>query len=235
MLPPPQLEQSWKEALKDEWTKPYLSQLATFVNQERASGTPVYPAKQEVFNAFNQTPFDKVKVVIIGQDPYHGPNQAHGLSFSVPYGVNPPPSLKNIFKELKEDLGIDSPNHGCLSAWAKQGVLMLNATLTVRAHTPASHHGKGWEAFTDAVVASLCTREDPVIFVLWGKAAQDKCRQILAKAGNRHFILTAAHPSPYSASFGFFGCRHFSKINEILKTQGKEPIQWALPTKEASQ
>lgn len=227
-LPPPQLEESWKEALKDEWQKPYLLQLVDFVSQERASDVPVFPSKQEVFNAFNHTPFDKVKVVIIGQDPYHGPQQAHGLSFSVPPGVNPPPSLKNIFKELKEDLGIEPPNHGCLAGWAKQGVLMLNAILTVRAHSPHSHHGKGWEEFTDAVVTKLCARKDPVIFVLWGKAAQDKCRHILSNNQNRHFVLTAAHPSPYSAFSGFFGCRHFSKINEILKTQGKEPIHWAL-------
>lgn len=221
-LPPPQLEKSWKEALKDEWQKPYLHQLAQFVAQERASGVSVYPDQKNVFNAFNHTPYDQVKVVIVGQDPYHGPNQAHGLSFSVPQEIKCPPSLKNIFKELKEDLGIEPPKHGCLSSWAQQGVLMLNAVLTVREHSPGSHAKKGWEQFTDAVVGSLNVRKDPVIFVLWGKTAQDKCQHILP----HHFVLTAPHPSPYSAHSGFFGCKHFSKINELLKKQEKDPIDW---------
>ena len=227
-LPPPQLEQSWKEALKEEWTKEYLHALITFLAKERVGPTPVYPPKEEVFNAFNHTPFDKVKVVIIGQDPYHGPGQAHGLSFSVPDNMKQPPSLKNIFKELQDDLGILPPQHGCLTAWTKQGVLMLNAVLTVRAHTPRSHYGKGWEEFTDGVVARLSQREDPVIFVLWGKTAQEKCRHIIEQTKKRHFVLMAPHPSPYSVHSGFFGCRHFSKINELLKKQEKEPINWII-------
>jgi len=227
-LPPPQLEQSWKEALKEEWTKEYLHALITFLAKERVGPIPVYPPKEEVFNAFNHTPFDKVKVVIIGQDPYHGPGQAHGLSFSVPDNMKQPPSLKNIFKELQDDLGILPPQHGCLTAWTKQGVLMLNAVLTVRAHTPRSHYGKGWEEFTDGVVARLSQREDPVIFVLWGKTAQEKCRHIIEQTKKRHFVLMAPHPSPYSVHSGFFGCRHFSKINELLKKQEKEPINWII-------
>ncbi len=226
-MPPPQLEESWKEALNHEWSKRYLLDLVKFIAEERGKGA-VFPARADVFTAFNYTPFDQVKVVIVGQDPYHGPGQAHGLSFSVPPGVAQPPSLKNIFKEIEEDLGIVPPTHGNLSGWAKQGVLMLNAILTVSAHSPRSHNGQGWEQFTDAVITELAKREDPVIFVLWGKAAQEKCRSILETTKNRHFILMAAHPSPYSAPSGFFGCKHFSKINELLKKQGKEPINWAL-------
>jgi uracil-DNA glycosylase len=227
-LPPPQLEQSWKEALEEEWTKRYLNDLISFLAKERAGAVPIYPAKIEVFNAFNHTPFDRVKVVIMGQDPYHGPKQAHGLCFSVPKGVEQPPSLKNIFKELQDDLGLSPPNHGCLKGWAEQGVLLLNAVLTVRENTPRSHYGRGWEEFTDKVVTCLSQREDPLIFVLWGKAAQEKCQHILDSRVNRHFILKAAHPSPLSAYGGFFGCRHFSKINEFLKKQGKEPVNWYL-------
>lgn len=224
-LPPPQLEESWKNALQGEWSKPYMAELAAFLAKERASGIPIYPAKQDVFNAFQYAPYEQVKVVIIGQDPYHGPEQAHGLSFSVRPHIPAPPSLKNIFKELQADLGLSLSN-GYLAGWASQGVLMLNNVLTVRAHEPRSHAGKGWEQFTDAVVAKLCERKDPVIFVLWGKDAQEKCRNALAGAQTRHYILTAAHPSPYSASNGFFGCRHFSKINDLLKRQGKELIDW---------
>jgi uracil-DNA glycosylase len=227
-LPPPQLEASWREALKEEWTKAYLRELCDFLAKERSGSTPIYPSKINVFNAFKHTPFEKVKVVIIGQDPYHGPGQAHGLSFSVPHLIAQPPSLKNIFKELQEDLGITPPRHGCLISWAEQGVLMLNAILTVRAHSPGSHHGKGWEEFTDAVVKQLVQREDPVIFVLWGKSAQDKCKHLLEATKNRHFVLMAPHPSPYSVHSGFFGSRHFSKINELLKKQNKEPINWAI-------
>lgn len=228
LLPPPQLEQSWKEALKEEWSKKYLSDLAVFIAQERGGTIPVYPPRNEVFSAFGFTPFDKVKAVIIGQDPYHGPGQAHGLSFSVQGNTPQPPSLKNIFKELLDDLGISPPRHGSLVSWAKQGVLMLNALLTVRAGAPQSHSGKGWEEFTDAVVTTLTLREDPVIFVLWGKTAQEKCRHILEQTRERHFVLMAPHPSPFSAYSGFFGCKHFSKINELLKKQGKEPINWDL-------
>ncbi|NGX61778.1 MAG: Uracil-DNA glycosylase [Chlamydiae bacterium] len=226
ILPPPQLEESWKIVLEEEWQKGYLLELAAFLAKERASGVPVYPPKEQVFQAFAYTPLDRVKVVVIGQDPYHGADQAHGLSFSVLPGVRIPPSLRNIYQELHDDLGVPIPNHGCLAGWAKQGVMMLNTVLTVRAGQPRSHYGKGWELFTDAVVQALCKREDPIVFVLWGQAAQEKCRHILAETGNRHFILTSPHPSPYSAHSGFFGCRHFSKISELLTRQGKEPIHW---------
>ncbi len=222
------LEPSWQHKLEQELQEPYIADLAAFVEKEYATQT-VYPPKELIFNAFYQTPFDNVKVLIMGQDPYHGPGQAHGLSFSVPKGVKPPPSLQNIFKELEADVHIPKPNHGCLLSWAKQGVLLLNATLTVRQGEPMSHHGRGWERFTDAAVRKLEERKDPVIFVLWGKSAQDKCR-FLREEGipSRHFVLTAAHPSPYSANNGFFGCRHFSKINEYLEKQGKTPIDWSL-------
>ncbi len=224
MKPPPQIDASWAEALKNEWEKPYLDDLVAFIAQERRSDTPVYPPKMEVFNAFNYTPYDRVEVVIIGQDPYHGQGQAHGLSFSVTGEVKQPPSLKNIFKELKEDLGIEPPDHGNLEKWATQGILMLNTILTVRASEPRSHHGKGWELFTSSVVQILNERKDPVIFVLWGKAAQEKCGSVAP----HHHVLIAPHPSPYSAHSGFFGSRPFSKINELLKSQGKQPINWAL-------
>ena len=224
------LEMSWQQKLGDELKQPYVTELAAFVEKEYATApVPIYPPKELIFNAFYQTPFDQVKVLIMGQDPYHGAGQAHGLSFSVPKGVKPPPSLQNIFKELETDLNFTKPQHGCLLSWAQQGVLMLNATLTVRQGEPMSHHGRGWERFSDAAVRKLEERKDPVIFVLWGKSAQDKCR-FLREAGipSRHFILTAAHPSPYSANHGFFGCRHFSKINELLARQGKKPIDWNL-------
>jgi uracil-DNA glycosylase len=222
---PPQLEKSWQEVLKEEWEKPYIQKLADFLAQERASKTPIYPPKHEVFAAFQKTPFEKVKVLIMGQDPYHGPGQAHGFSFSVKPEVKMPPSLKNIFKELTQDLQIPPPEHGCLLNWAEQGVLMLNAVLTVRENEPLSHRKKGWEEFTDAVISKLSNRQDPVIFVLWGKAAEEKCRSIL-DSNPAHIVLTAAHPSPYSAHSGFFGCQHFSKINQHLKKLGKDPIDW---------
>lgn len=228
MHSPPQLDQSWAKALECEWKKPYLEELVKFLAKERNQPIEVYPPNKEVFNAFNQTPFEKVQVIIVGQDPYHGQGQAHGLSFSVPHEVTQPPSLKNIFKELYYDLGVEPPNHGNLEGWAKQGVLMLNNVLTVRAHQPRSHYGVGWEKFTDAVIEKLSARKDPVIFVLWGKAAQEKCAILSENNENGHFILTAAHPSPYSANNGFFGCRHFSKINELLKKQSKKPINWTL-------
>lgn len=227
MFPPPQLEKSWQEVLKDEWSKPYLADLASFIAKERGEGD-VYPAKKDVFNAFEKTPYDKVKVVIIGQDPYHGEGQAHGLSFSVRPGIKFPPSLKNIFKELQDDLGIQAPAHGTLESWANQGVLMLNAVLTVKANQPRSHHGQGWEIFTDRVVATLAARKDPVIFVLWGRDAREKCKIIGEKEKTHHFFLETTHPSPYSVHSGFFGCRHFSKINELLKKQGKTPIDWEI-------
>lgn len=222
-----ELEPGWKRVLGDQLNLPYVSTLAAFVEKERFQGLPVYPPRELVFNAFRKTPLDKVKVLIMGQDPYHGPGQAHGLSFSVPMGVPPPPSLQNIFKELNSDLGVPIPNHGCLSAWADQGVMLLNATLTVRQGEPMSHHGKGWELFTDAVIAKLAERDDPVIFVLWGKSAQEKCHHLKVQP-KQHSILTAPHPSPFSAHNGFFGCRHFSKINTLLEKQGKAAIDWKL-------
>ncbi|MBA3721119.1 MAG: uracil-DNA glycosylase [Parachlamydiaceae bacterium] len=224
------LEPSWQNALGDELEKSYISELAAFVEREYAKAPDAtYPPKDLIFNAFNYTPYDQVKVVIIGQDPYHGLGQAHGLCFSVPKGIGMPPSLQNIFKELKTDLNIDPPSNGCLIPWAKQGVLMLNATLTVSKGEPLSHHGKGWELFTDAVVRKLLLKKDPVIFVLWGKFAQDKCRFVKehTNTSTQPIVLTAAHPSPFSANNGFYGCRHFSKINEILKQQGKSPIEWS--------
>ncbi|MEI8366034.1 MAG: uracil-DNA glycosylase [Parachlamydiaceae bacterium] len=220
---PFELEPSWKRVLQNELTAPYMTDLAAFVARERAGKIPIYPPQELVFNAFFKTPYDAVKVVIIGQDPYHGQGQAHGLSFSVPKGVAQPPSLQNIFKELQTDLEITPQGHGCLTHWAEQGVMLLNATLTVQQGEPMSHHNKGWERFTDAVVHSLCERKDPVIFVLWGKNAQEKCRFLV---GKKHLLLTAAHPSPFSARNGFFGCGHFSKINKILAEHGATPIDW---------
>lgn len=222
---PFQLGPSWERVLAEELTQDYLVDLAAFVEAERASGIAIYPPDHLVFNAFKKTAFEDVKVLIVGQDPYHGPGQAHGLSFSVAKDVPQPPSLKNIFKELKEDLGIEPPSHGSLVAWADQGVMLLNATLTVAAKTPLSHHGKGWERFTDAVVRALVLRAEPCVFVLWGKNAQEKCQQIPEFAdASHHLVLKARHPSPFSAHSGFFGSRPFSKINAFLK----EPIDWRL-------
>ena len=227
-LPPPQLETSWKQALQHEWSQPYLVDLARFLAAERSLPTPIYPPSKEVFSAFEMTPLDKVNVVILGQDPYHGPHQAHGLCFSVKEGVRHPPSLKNIFKEIHEDLGLPIPEHGHLTAWAKQGILLLNSVLTVRQGMAHSHAKRGWEKFTDGVVTVLARRADPVIFVLWGRAAQEKCARIIEDGGAHHFVLQAPHPSPLSAHTGFFGCCHFSKINELLKRQDKQPIDWSL-------
>lgn len=221
------MEASWLELLQDEFEKPYMKDLEAFVGKEIDSGAEVYPPFDLVFNAFCQTPFKKVKVVIMGQDPYHGPGQAHGLSFSVPKGVPIPPSLQNIFKEIKEDLGLPFPQHGCLIEWANQGVLLLNATLTVRANQAKSHYGKGWETFTDRVVQLLCARKDPLVFLLWGKSAYDKFQHFQTDASH-HLVLTCPHPSPLSAHAGFLGCRHFSKTNEFLKKIGKSPIDWAI-------
>lgn len=224
------LEPSWQRVLAEELKAPYLVELVSFVERERASGKHVYPPEDQVFNALWKTPYDKVKVVIVGQDPYHGPGQAHGLCFSVNKGVPLPPSLQNIFKEIHDDLGASIPSHGCLSSWAEQGVLLLNATLTVEESNPLSHHGKGWERFTDAIIKALCCRDEPIVFVLWGKSAKDKCESIRRGTGEgaQHYILTSAHPSPLSAYRGFFGCRHFSKINEILAMLGKKPIDWRI-------
>lgn len=218
----PEIEDSWKQVLTEEFDQPYFHSLKSFLVQEKKENT-VYPKGKDIFNAFNYTPFDKVKVVIIGQDPYHGVNQAHGLCFSVNDGIRMPPSLKNIFKELNQDLGMTTPTSGNLSSWAKQGVLLLNATLTVRAHQAGSHQNKGWETFTDATIKKLSDQKEGLIFLLWGRFAQQKSNLI---DSNKHTILKAAHPSPFSAHNGFFGCRHFSKTNEILEQKGLEKIDW---------
>ncbi|NML40881.1 uracil-DNA glycosylase [Chitinophaga sp. G-6-1-13] len=220
-----QIEDSWKEVLKDEFNKSYFAEIVMHLKHEKALGKTIYPAGNNIFNAFQQTPFDKVKVVILGQDPYHGPGQAHGLSFSVPDGIKPPPSLGNIYKEMKTDLGLEIPTSGNLTKWAEHGVLLLNAFLTVRASEPASHSKIGWENFTDAVIRKISDMKNDVVFLLWGRFAQDK--QILIDA-TRHHILKAAHPSPFSAANGFFGCRHFSKTNELLLKAGIEPVDWRL-------
>lgn len=219
-----QIEPSWKEVLDDEFSAPYFSELKEFIVAEKQKYT-VYPPGSLIFNAFNHTPFDQVKVVILGQDPYHGPGQAHGLCFSVPQGVPAPPSLVNIFKEIKSDLGIEIPNHGNLERWANQGVLLLNATLTVRANQAGSHQGKGWEKFTDSVIRKISDQKTGIIFLLWGKYAQAKENLINTQ---KHYILKAAHPSPLSAYNGFSGCKHFSKTNDILQRHGYTPIDWSL-------
>lgn len=218
------MEKVWKEKLIDEIKKPYMQSLSSFINEER-EGKIVYPPKEDIFSAFNFSPFNEVKVVIIGQDPYHGPNQAHGLSFSVQKGIKPPPSLVNIYKELKSDLGIPIAEHGCLTNWARQGVLLLNATLTVLQKQPKSHYGKGWEQFTDFVVELLAKKDDPIVFMLWGRSAKEKCEKMLIN-NNKHLVLKAMHPSPFSAYNGFFGCKHFSKANAFLEKAGKKPIDW---------
>lgn len=220
----PQIETSWKEVLCDEFEKPYFSELKEFLVEEKSKFT-VYPPGGLIFNAFGLTPFEDVKVVILGQDPYHGPGQAHGLCFSVPRGVPAPPSLVNIFKEIEHDLGYPVPRTGCLEHWAKQGVLLLNATLTVRANQPGSHQRKGWENFTNTVISKLSSNRVGLVFLLWGKFAQEKEALIDT---NKHYILKAAHPSPYSAYNGFFGCRHFSKTNEILRKHGLDEIDWSV-------
>ena len=221
------LEASWYQKLKEEIAQPYIQELKNFLLSEKEKGFSIYPKEAFVFHALSQTPFSQVKVVIMGQDPYHGPGQAHGLSFSVPPGVLLPPSLKNIFSELVKDVGVPYPPHGCLISWAKQGVLLLNATLTVREKEPRSHYGKGWERFTDAIIRCLSEKEERIIFILWGKSAQEKCLCLLEKKESPHIVLTAAHPSPYSVE-GFFGSRPFSKINQHLKEVGKEPIDWRI-------
>lgn len=220
----PKINESWKKVLIDEFNLPYFHVLRNFLVEEKKQFS-VFPPGNQIFAAFDMTPFDSVKVVILGQDPYHGKDQAHGLCFSVPHGITPPPSLINIFKEIRDDLGIPVPDHGNLHHWATQGVLLLNATLTVRANQPGSHQNKGWEMFTDQVIRTLSHEKSGLVFLLWGKFAQAK--EYLIDTG-KHFILKAAHPSPYSASSGFFGCRHFSRTNEILRDQGKEEINWAL-------
>jgi len=220
----PQIEASWKEILDEEFQKPYFLQIKQTLTEEKKNGYSIYPPGPLIFNAFNLTPFDEVKVVILGQDPYHGKGQAHGLCFSVPQGIAPPPSLVNIFKELHDDLGVPVPRHGNLEKWARQGVFLLNAILTVRAGEPASHSKIGWQDFTNRVIHKLSEHRTGIVFLLWGKFAQDK--EVLIDC-SRHHILKAAHPSPYSAT-GFFGCRHFSRTNEILRHEGYNPVDWSL-------
>ncbi|WP_316794602.1 uracil-DNA glycosylase [Pedobacter frigoris] len=220
------LEKSWLDALGDEFEKDYMKQLKSFLLEEKQNGANIYPKGPDIFNALNHTPFDKVEVVILGQDPYHGPGQAHGLSFSVQKGVTVPPSLKNIYKELNDDIEeFKVPGHGNLTKWADEGVLLLNATLTVRAHEAGSHQGKGWEIFTDKVISTLSEKRKGLIFLLWGKYAQNKAVLI---DETKHTVLKAAHPSPFSAYNGFLGCKHFSKANEILIKQGQKPIDWQI-------
>ena len=219
------IEASWKEVLKGEFSKEYFQQIPLHLKTEKSQGKVIYPPGSLIFNAFNTTPFDKVKVVIIGQDPYHGQGQAHGLCFSVQNGVPPPPSLLNIFKELQEDIGIDIPHHGNLTHWAQQGVFLLNASLTVRAGEPMSHSKIGWAAFTDMVIKKISEQKKNVVFLLWGKFAQEK--RILIDE-TKHCILRSVHPSPLSAYGGFFGCKHFSKTNEYLVSKGIDPVDWSL-------
>ncbi len=213
---------AWDEELKEEYKKEYFTELMNFVKEEYKNKI-IYPKQNEVFNAFRYTDFDNVKVVILGQDPYHGPNQAEGLSFSVSDDVLKPPSLKNIFKELESDLGIPFPKHNSLKPWTKQGVLLLNAVLTVEEHKPASHKGKGWEIFTDDVIEILNKREKPIVFILWGAFARSKKNLITNK---QHYIIESAHPSPFSARNGFFGSKPFSKTNKFLREKGLEEIDW---------
>ena len=217
-----QIEESWKKQLQPEFGKDYFIKLTDFVRNEYKS-TQIYPPGKLIFNAFNLCPFDKAKVVIIGQDPYHGPGQAHGLCFSVNDGVPFPPSLKNIFKEIQDDLGIPVPESGNLTRWANQGVLLLNATLTVRAHQAGSHQKKGWEEFTDAAIRALAEQREHLVFILWGSYAQKKGAFI---DRNKHLVLASAHPSPLSAYNGFFKNKHFSRANEYLVAHGQEPISW---------
>jgi len=220
------LHDSWLGVIGQEFEQPYMTELKKFLLEEKQRGKIVYPPGPQIFNALDSTPFDKVKVVILGQDPYHGARQAHGLCFSVQPGIGLPPSLRNIYKELAADLGISTPNHGCLQSWAAQGVLLLNATLTVEHGKAGSHQGRGWERFTDAVVAALNERREHLVFILWGSYAQRKGEFIDRQ---RHLVLQAPHPSPFSANRGFFGCRHFSRANEYLLAHGMEPVDWRLP------
>lgn len=220
------IEPGWKAILKDEFTKPYFEQIVHFLKTEKMAGKTIYPPGPLIFNAFEQTPFDTVKVVLLGQDPYHGPRQAHGLCFSVQDGITPPPSLINIFKEIQSDIGIQMPlGKGNLTHWAQQGVLLLNAALTVRANEPLSHSKIGWAVFTDAVIQKISELKTGIVFLLWGRFAQEK-RALIDES--KHFVLKAAHPSPFSADKGFFNCRHFSKTNSLLQQQGKDPVDWKI-------
>jgi len=220
------LDTSWLQHLRGEFDQDYMVSLRQFLQAEKAAGKQIYPPGEFIFNALNTTPLDRVKVVILGQDPYHGPGQAHGLCFSVQPGVDVPPSLVNIFKEIRADLGISPPAHGYLQSWAEQGVLLLNAVLTVERARAASHQGKGWELFTDKIVSVLNAEREGLVFLLWGSYAQKK-GQIIDR--DRHLVLQAPHPSPLSAHRGFLGCRHFSQANAYLEAQGKTPVHWSLP------
>jgi len=217
-----QIESSWKKKLSEEFGKPYFKELTSFVKGEYKTGT-IYPNPKNIFRAFELTPFDKVRVVILGQDPYHGPHQAIGLSFAVEEGITLPPSLRNIYKELESDLGNPVTSHGDLTRWAEQGVLLLNATLTVRASTPGSHQGRGWEQFTDAVIRVLSEEKEHLVFILWGNYARTKGAHI---DRSKHLVIESAHPSPFSAYNGFFGSKPFSKANEYLKENGEKKINW---------
>lgn len=219
------IESSWKIALQAEFSKPYFQQVALHLRTEKETSKIIYPPGPFIFNAFEKCPFSNVKVVLIGQDPYHGAGQAMGLSFSVPTGIKPPPSLVNIYKELKQDIGMEIPAHGDLTHWAEQGVLLLNAALTVRANEPNSHALIGWHNFTNEVIRHISTEKKGIVFLLWGKFAQEK--QMLIDE-TKHYVLKAAHPSPFSANNGFFGCKHFSRTNDLLMKQGLQPIDWSL-------
>lgn len=221
-------DRGWKEHLADEFRQPYMQGLAEFLAAEESAGKILFPDSEHCFNALNSTPLDQVRVVILGQDPYHGPGQAHGLCFSVRPNVPTPPSLVNIFKEIQSDLGISPPDHGCLQPWAEQGVLLLNSVLTVVQGQAGAHQGKGWETFTDRVIETVNRERDGVVFLLWGSYAKKKGQRI---DRNRHLVLEGPHPSPLSAYRGFFGCKHFSRANEWLRKQRLEPINWELPPK----
>ena len=225
-MPEIKLHESWKAPLLPEFQAEYMVQLRAFLQAEKAAGKQIFPKGSEWFRALDLTPLDSVRVVILGQDPYHGPGQAHGLCFSVKPGVRPPPSLGNIYKEMQSDLGIPRPHHGFLEHWAQQGVLLLNSVLTVEMGKAASHQKKGWEQFTDAVIRLVNAKERPVVFMLWGAYAQKKAAFVDA---DKHLVLKAAHPSPLSAHNGFLGCRHFSQCNAFLESKGLAPIDWALP------
>ena len=220
-------DRGWLEQLDEEFHKPYLRSLAEFLTTEEAAGKTLFPARRHIFNALNSTPLAKVAVVILGQDPYHGPGQAHGLSFSVRPYVPKPPSLLNIFKEIQDDLGIAPPDHGCLQTWAEQGVLLLNTVLTVTQGNAGAHQGQGWEPFTDQVIELVNRERDGVVFILWGSHARKKGNNIDRR---KHLVLESPHPSPLSAYRGFFGCKHFSKANEWLLSRGSKPIDWSLPS-----
>jgi uracil-DNA glycosylase len=229
------LHESWREPLSEEFASPYMAALRQFLVAEKAAGKRIFPKGNDWFRALDLTPLDQVRVVILGQDPYHGERQAHGLCFSVQPGVRPPPSLVNIYKELHADLGIARPGHGFLEHWAKQGVLLLNSVLTVEMGLAASHKDKGWERFTDAVIRLVAAKPEPVVFILWGSYAQKKAAFIQSvEQGGRHLVLKSAHPSPLSAHNGFLGSRPFSKANAFLEAQGQRPIDWALPDIAAS-